>query len=336
MTFTHKAGRAEHAIKADVGGAGFQTERDKMAESRPNPVTFDRALQREQTHQKRHRQGGKQQELSQRLDQQAEIPAVPAKRKKKTPAKETFLKDSAVLHTLGPARPASLSKEVASMLSSLRPPPSPYGTPPDLPSTLEELLEQVPECAEGPPLEAGQDEDEKKENPLGWNLPPTPSHWHDTPPKKGVPYAVLFGRNPIYVYDDDPNQAGPSQDECPFHQLPLPHHISKQGWAYVKCPVQPCAVFLDEKEAPTLLDQLRRQKHPQLMAGRGTADDPRPPLMCFCNEPLALRVSRTAQNPDRLFLGCKSQKCRFFQWTDQPWSPTLCDRWAQVLRHLSP
>ena len=101
------------------------------------------------------------------------------------------------------------------------------------------------------------------------------------------------------------------------------------------CPLQPCAVFLDEKAAPTLLDQLRRQKHPQLMAGRGTTDDPRPPLMCFCNEPLALRVSRTAQNPERLFLGCKSQKCRFFQGTDQPWSPTLCDRWAQVLRHLS-
>ena len=49
MTSTHKAGRAGHAIKADVGGAGFQTERDKMAESRPNPVTFDRALQREQS-----------------------------------------------------------------------------------------------------------------------------------------------------------------------------------------------------------------------------------------------------------------------------------------------
>ena len=303
MTSTHKAERAEHAIKADAGGAGFQTERDKMAESRPNPVTFDRALQREQARQKRHRQGGKQQELSQRLDQQAEIPAVPAKRKKKTPAKETFRKDSAVLHTLGPGRPASPSQAVASMLSSLRPPSSPYGTPPDLPSTIEELLEQVPPCAEGPPLEAGQD--------------------------------VLFGRDPLYVYDDHPHQAGPSPNACPFHQLPLPHHVSKQGWAYVKCPVQPCAVFLDEKDAPTLLDQLRRQKHPQLMAGRGTADDPRPPLMCFCNEPLALRVSRTAQNPDRLFLGCKSQKCRFFQWTDQPWSPTLCDRWAQVLRHLS-
>ena len=213
-----------------------------MAESSHKPVTFDRALQREKARQKRHRQGGKQQELSHRLDQQVDIPLVTPKRKK-MPAKET-------------------------------------------------------------------------------------------PPKKGVSYAVLFGRDPIYVYDDD--QAVPSPDECPFHQLPLPHHISKQGWAYVKCPVQPCAVFLDEKAAPTLLDQLRQQKHPQLMAGRGTADDPRPPPMCFCNDPLALRVSRTAQNPGRLFLGCKSQKCRFFQWTDEPWSQALRDRWAQVLQHLGP
>ena len=145
---------------------------------------------------------------------------------------------------------------------------------------------------------------------------------------------MLFGRDPIYVYDDDNHQAVPSPDECPFHQLPLPDHISKQGWAFVKCPVQPCAVFLDEKAAPTLLDQLRQQKHPQLTAGRGTADDPQPPLMCFCNESLALRISRTAKNPGRLFLGCKSQKCAFFQWTDEPWSQSLRDRWAQVLRHL--
>ena len=173
-------------------------------------------------------------------------------------------------------------------------------------------------------------------DPFGWNLPPTPSNWHDTPPKKGVPYAVLFGRDPIYVYDDDHHQAVPSPYKCPFHQLPLPHHVSKQGWAYVKCPVQPCAVFLDEKAAPTLLDQLRQQKHPQLMAGRGTADDPQPPLMCFCNEPLALRVSKISKNPGRLFLGCKSQKCAFFQWTVEPWSQSLRDRWAQVLRHLGP
>ena len=254
-------------------------------------------------------------------------------KKKKIPAKETLLKDSPVLNTLGPASPPSPSKEVASALSSLQPTPSPYHTPRDLPSTIEELMDQVPPCSEGLPLEEVQEE--KKENPFGWILPLTPSNWHDTPPKKGVPYAVLFGRDPIYVYDKD-DQAVPSPYKCPFHQLPLPHHISKQGWAYVKCPAQPCAVFLDEKAAPTLLDQLQQQKHPQLITGQGTTDDPQLPLMCFCNEPLALHVSRTCKNPGRLFLGCKSQKCTFFQWTIEPWSQSLCDRWAQVLRHLGP
>ena len=70
MTSTHKAWRGGHEIKADVGGGGLQTGRDKMAESSHKPVTFDRALQREKARQKRHRQGGKQPELSHRLDQE--------------------------------------------------------------------------------------------------------------------------------------------------------------------------------------------------------------------------------------------------------------------------
>ena len=174
-----------------------------------------------------------------------------------------------MLNTLGPVRPPSSSKEVALALSSLRLTPFPHRTPPDLPSTIEKLLDQVPECSEVPPLEEAitvvQEEKKEGPNPFGWNLPPTPSNWHDTLPKKGVLYAVLFRRNPINVFNDD--QAVPSPNECPFHQLPLPHHVSKQGWAYVKCPTQPCAVFLDEKAAPTILDQLQQQKHPQLIAG---------------------------------------------------------------------
>ena len=102
----------------------------------------------------------------------------------------------------------------------------------------------------------------------------------------------------------------PHRTNVPFTSCLYPHHVSKQGWAYVKCPVQPCAVFLDEKAAPTLLDQLRQQKHPQLMAGRGTADDPQPPLMCFCNEPLALRVSKISKNPGRLFFRLQEPKVR--------------------------
>ena len=69
MTSTHRSWRGGNPIKADVGGGGLQTVRDKMAESSHKPITFDRALQREKARQKRHRQGGKHQELSQRLDQ---------------------------------------------------------------------------------------------------------------------------------------------------------------------------------------------------------------------------------------------------------------------------
>ena len=184
-------------------------------------------------------------------------------KRKKIPPKETLLKDSPVLNTLGPARPPSPSKEVASALSSLRPTPSPYRTPPDPPSTIEELLDHVPECSEVPPLEEAITvvQEKKKENPFGWNLPPTRSNWHDTPPKKGVPYAVLFGRNPIYVYVHD-DQAVPSPYECPFHgclypttspnkvgpMSSVPHNRVRSSWTKRRHP--PSWINCDNRNIP--------------------------------------------------------------------------------------
>ena len=260
-------------------------------------------------------------------------------KKKKTNSKVNLRKESSLMNTLGPTHSPSMA--VAPALS-----PSSYRTPPDLPSTIEELLDQVPDCSEVPPPPLPsppaspsppppQEEiivvEEKK--PFGWNLPPRPSNWHDQPPKKGEPYTVLFGRNPIYVYDEKEVQSPPPPPpplECPFHHLPLPQYVSNQGWAYVKCPQQPCAVFLDEKKSPEILAQLQAQKHPQLIAGNGTAEDPNPPLMCFCHDPLALRVARTQKNPGRMFLACKTQRCKFFQRVNEPWSHRLWDSWAQA------
>ena len=119
--------------------------------------------------------------------------------------------------------------------------------------------------------------------------------------QEGVPYVTLFCNRPIYVYDEEEGRKAEevkSPPQCPFHDLPLPHYVSNQGWAYVKCPQQPCAVFLDEKKSPEILAQLQVQKHPQLIAGTGTAEDPNPPLTCFCYEPLTLRVAQTPKNPE--------------------------------------
>ena len=80
-----------------------------------------------------------------------------------------------------------------------------------------------------------------------------------------------------------------------------------------------------------MLDQLRTQKHPQLIAGSGPMEDPNPPLMCFCNETIVLREARTPKNPGRLFLTCKTRQCKFFHWVDDPWSPSVRSRWAQAI-----
>ena len=103
------------------------------------------------------------------------------------------------------------------------------------------------------------------------------------------------------MYDEEEGRKAEevkSPPQYPFHDLPLPHYVSNQGWAYVKCPQQPCAVFLDEKKSPEILAQLQVQKHPQLIAGTGTAEDPNPPLTCFSYEPLTLRVAQTPKNPE--------------------------------------
>lgn len=118
--------------------------------------------------------------------------------------------------------------------------------------------------------------------------------------------------------------------KCPFHDQPLSQHVSAKGWAYVKCPQKPCALVLDEAKASDMLINLRLQKHPQLIAGDGTALDPNPPLICFCGEPLALRVAQTSKNPGRFFFACRQQRCKVFQWINEPWSPVLRTLWAQA------
>ena len=176
----------------------------------------------------------------------------------------------------------------------------------------------MPDYLEGPPSQEEfvvVEEKEEEKKGLGWNLPPAPPNWHDQPPKKGVSYTILENDPPIYVYVK--KKSGRRRRSNHHHSVPFTtcsclNNISNQGWDYVKYCKQPCAVFLDEKKSPDILAQLQAQKHPQLIAGTGTALDPNPPLTCFCYEPLAFRVIQTPKNSGRLFLACKTQQCRLF------------------------
>ncbi|MED6113558.1 hypothetical protein PIB30_071968, partial [Stylosanthes scabra] len=39
-------------------------------------------------------------------------------------------------------------------------------------------------------------------------------------------------------------------------------------------------------------------------------------VRCFCGEPLTLRTSRMARNPNRRFISCPNRRCKFFEWVD--------------------
>ena len=76
-----------------------------------------------------------------------------------------------------------------------------------------------------------------------------------------------------------------------------------------------CPVFfgsLEEKQA--VVDRLCNHIHPQTLQQWGT-------FSCYCDVVPRLKLSKTATNPNRLFVCCpkpQELKCRFFQWIDKP------------------
>ena len=76
-----------------------------------------------------------------------------------------------------------------------------------------------------------------------------------------------------------------------------------------------CPVFfgaLEEKQA--VVERLCSHIHPQTLQQWGT-------FSCYCDVVPRLKLSKTAINPNRLFVCCpkpQELKCRFFQWIDKP------------------
>ena len=93
-----------------------------------------------------------------------------------------------------------------------------------------------------------------------------------------------------------------------------------------------CPVFfgtLEEKQQ--VVDLLCNHIHQQTLQQWGT-------LACYCGVVPRLKLSRTATNPNRLFVCCpkpREMKCRFFQWIDKPPLPKkTCNATALKKRFL--
>ena len=76
-----------------------------------------------------------------------------------------------------------------------------------------------------------------------------------------------------------------------------------------------CPVFFGSlEEKKTVVDRLCSHIHPQTLQQWGT-------FSCYCDVVPRLKLSKTAINPNRLFVCCpkpQELKCRFFQWIDKP------------------
>ena len=116
-------------------------------------------------------------------------------------------------------------------------------------------------------------------------------------------------REDPWTFDPDAFLASLTRETCPAHDaVALEKRTSHSGWDYYVCPQKDCFVFTGANELPFYLEQARRQLHDYYKTA---------PMQCQCYHPVTLSISRSLQNPNRLYFRCGKRQCSFFQWADQ-------------------
>ena len=95
-------------------------------------------------------------------------------------------------------------------------------------------------------------------------------------------------------------------------------------WTYFRCPNEKqgvkCFVTCGTSESCTFdvyIDQILHTLHPCYHLSDG--EDDKIPFMnmeCFCPRGVILALSKSKNNPNRLYFKCASQGCNFFPWGD--------------------
>ena len=103
---------------------------------------------------------------------------------------------------------------------------------------------------------------------------------------------------------------------CPMHQTDLTcFQAQTTGDTYIKCQEKKCGLFCHQDQIATYLKIINEKLHPDYLKRT---------LVCDCEEPVLLRISRSQANPNRPYFTCKEtpeDRCPFFQWADKPLKP---------------
>ena len=98
---------------------------------------------------------------------------------------------------------------------------------------------------------------------------------------------------------------------CPCHLEKMEERTAKTGWQYLRCPAWTCFLFCGKANGEKYMSAVRKNIHPDIC-------DRWEKISCLCGRVPVLKQSFSAKNPDRLYLTCGDNRCKFFRWTDLP------------------
>lgn len=104
---------------------------------------------------------------------------------------------------------------------------------------------------------------------------------------------------------------------CPLHEdVSLQEKVASNGWEYFSCPVYDqgvyCFVLTGKDKSQEYLEKLCCWR-----IAMSYYKDNLNKMLCYCNQSLMLSISKSKDNPNRFYLRCRRNKCRFFQWADR-------------------
>ena len=98
---------------------------------------------------------------------------------------------------------------------------------------------------------------------------------------------------------------------CPCHLEKMEERTAKTGWQYLRCPAWTCFLFCGKANGEKYMSAVRKNIHPDIC-------DRWEKISCLCGRVPVLKQSFSAKNPDRLYLTCGDNRCKFFRWVDLP------------------
>ena len=98
---------------------------------------------------------------------------------------------------------------------------------------------------------------------------------------------------------------------CPCHLEKMEERTAKTGWQYLRCPAWTCFLFCGKTNGEKYMSAVRKNIHPDIC-------DRWEKISCLCGRVPVLKQSSSEKNPDRLYLACGDNRCKFFRWADLP------------------